>query len=136
MRASPRLTEDQVAVLSKHKSHVRSLELKTVATEGPRLLWQIWKAEGPLVESGVRSPAHAGLLAISWATTAVKDHKLRNGASILFLRAPWFWFIELATLAASAIADSVVSGQRSHSYVASGGPRWLAMLLDKEAISS
>nr|VDD56865.1 unnamed protein product [Brassica oleracea] len=28
--------------------------------------------------SGVRSPAHAGLLAITWATTAVKEHKLRN----------------------------------------------------------
>lgn len=36
-------------------------------------------------------------------------------------------------MAASAIADSVTRDQRSQSYIATGGPRWLSQLLAKEA---
>ncbi|WZZ81188.1 hypothetical protein YC2023_101760 [Brassica napus] len=117
--------------------------------------------------SGVRSPAHAGLLAITWATTAVKEHKLRNvqfefssleaadalnnpleyppiysecykalGSVYSLSKSSMVLVHRTCNTAASAIADSVISGQRFHSYVASGGPRWLAVMLDKEEISS
>ncbi|KAH0843435.1 hypothetical protein HID58_092020 [Brassica napus] len=117
--------------------------------------------------SGVRSPVQAGLLAITWATTSVKEHKLRNvqfefssseaadalnnpldfplvyaecykalGSVYSLPKSSIALVHGTCNKAASAIADSVISGQRFHSYVSSGGPRWLAMMLDEEATSS
>ncbi|KAG5399911.1 hypothetical protein IGI04_014518 [Brassica rapa subsp. trilocularis] len=117
--------------------------------------------------SGVRSPIQAGLLAITWATTSVKEHKLRNvqfefssseaadalnnpldfplvyaecykalGSVYSLPKSSIALVHGTCNKAASAIADSVISGQRFHSYVSSGGPRWLAMMLDEEATSS
>ncbi|KAG2311829.1 hypothetical protein Bca52824_023386 [Brassica carinata] len=115
---------------------------------------------------GVSFSVQAELLALSWAASAVKDHKLKNvcfkfsspGAADALTHPPVYpfsystchevlrniyalpksaiWLVPRScNLAASAIAESVISGQRFQSYVAFGGPRWLAHWLDKEAAS-
>lgn len=114
--------------------------------------------------SGVTSNIQASVLAVSWASAAVVDLKLKN---VLFefssvetanvLQQPVVFpslyhicyeiFSNTFSLprsslhlvpvscnhAASSIADSVVRDQRLQSYVATGGPQWLSLLLEKEA---
>lgn len=54
----------------------------------------------------------------------------------VFSKSSMYLVSRAGNLAAYAITESVISCQRLQSYVASGGPRWLAMLLQMEATSS
>ncbi|KAF3535347.1 hypothetical protein F2Q69_00020784 [Brassica cretica] len=94
--------------------------------------------------SGVVSKAHASLLAMSCASAAVMDLKLKNtvfefsySEAVDALNNPLesglLLVPDTCNRAASAIADSITRDQRLQSYIATGGPRWLSDLLSKEA---